>query len=60
MWAHLLTSRSLFDSGPQFLDFDVLEKFDLDVGVDDDAWIKREDTDVIQMTNDDQQESLSL
>lgn len=43
MWAHLLTARSLFDSGPQFLDFDVLEKFELDVGVDDEAWIKRED-----------------
>ena len=47
MWAHLLTARSLFDSGPQFLDFDVLEKFELEVGVDDEAWIKREDVNKI-------------
>jgi hypothetical protein len=45
MWAHLLTGRSLFDSGPQFLDFAALQQFELGVGLDDDAWIKREDTD---------------
>lgn len=43
MWAYLLTARSLFDSGPQFIDFSALQQFELGVGLDDDAWIKRED-----------------
>jgi hypothetical protein len=43
MWAHLLTERSLFDMGPQFLDFGSLLDFELDVGLDDDAWLKHED-----------------
>ena len=64
MWAHLLSSRSLFDSDPQFLDFDVLEKFELDVGVEDDAWIGREDmnkANALEQTNiDEGQVSLSL
>jgi Domain of unknown function (DUF4365) len=46
MWAHLLTSRSLFDSGPQFLDFAALQQFELGVGLDDDTWIRREDVDM--------------
>jgi hypothetical protein len=43
MWAHLLTERSLFDAGPQFLDFGSLLDFGLDVGLDDEAWLKHED-----------------
>jgi hypothetical protein len=43
MWAHLLTERSLFDEGPEFLDFGALLDFELDVGLDDDAWLKIED-----------------
>jgi hypothetical protein len=45
MWAHLLTERSLFDSEPQFLDFGSLAEFDLEAGLDDEAWLKHEDTD---------------
>jgi uncharacterized protein DUF4365 len=45
MWAHLLTERGLFDTGPQFLDFGSLVDFELDVGIDDEAWLKHEDTD---------------
>ena len=43
MWAHLLTERSLFDTGPQFLDFSSLQDFELDVGLNDEAWLKHED-----------------
>jgi hypothetical protein len=43
MWAHLLTERSLFDTGPQFLHFGSPLDFHLDVGLDDDAWLKREE-----------------
>lgn len=43
MWAHLLTERSLFDTGPQFLDFDSLLDFELEVGLDDDTWLKHAD-----------------
>jgi hypothetical protein len=46
MWAYLLTARSLFDSGPQFLDFAALQQFDLGVGLDDDTWLKREDAEM--------------
>jgi hypothetical protein len=64
MWAYLLSARSLFDSGPQFLDFDTLQQFDLDVGLDDDAWLKREDAEMqaaLQGPNiDDQQVSFIL
>lgn len=45
MWASLLTERSLFDRGSQFLDFTSLLQFDLNVGLDDDAWLKREESD---------------
>jgi hypothetical protein len=45
MWAHLLTERSLFDSGSHFLNFSSLVDFSLDAGLDDDAWLKREDAD---------------
>ena len=43
MCAHLLTERSLFDVGPQFLQFGSLLDFRLDVGLEDDAWLNRED-----------------
>jgi Domain of unknown function (DUF4365) len=43
MWAHLLTERDLFDTGPKFLDFVSLLEFPLEVGLDDDAWLKHED-----------------
>jgi hypothetical protein len=43
MWAHLLTERSLFDEGSGFLGFGSLLDFELDVGLDDDAWLKSED-----------------
>jgi len=43
MWAHLLTERSLFDEGPKFLGFGSLLDFELDAGLDDDAWLKTED-----------------
>jgi hypothetical protein len=45
MWAHILTARSLFDTGPAFLDFAALQQFDLGVGLDDNTWLKREETD---------------
>jgi hypothetical protein len=45
MWANVLTERSLFDTGPQFLDFISPLQFQLDVGLDDTAWLKREDKD---------------
>ena len=43
MWAHFLTERSLFDTGAQFLDFSSLQEFELDVGLNDEAWLKHED-----------------
>lgn len=43
MWANVLTERSLFDTGPQFLDFTAPQQFQLDVGLEDKAWLKRED-----------------
>lgn len=43
MWAQILTERSLFDTGPQFLDFTSLLQFELDVGLNDNAWLKHED-----------------
>lgn len=43
MWAHLLTERSLFDSEGEFLGFGSLLEFELDVGLDDDSWLKREE-----------------
>jgi len=64
MWAHLLTERSLFDSGPQFLDFGSLVEFDLEVGLDDEAWLKHEETDkdaaLQELTDNDRQQSLIL
>lgn len=64
MWAHILTARSLFDTGPEFLDFAALQQFHLDAGLNDDAWIKREDPDksaaLQDRTNDDRQQSLLL
>lgn len=43
MWAHLLAARSLFDTGPGFLDFTTLQHFELNAGLDDDTWLKREE-----------------
>jgi hypothetical protein len=64
MWAHLLTERSLFDTGPKFLDFSSLVDFSLDAGLDDDAWLKHEDTEksvALQTPSvEDLQESLLL
>lgn len=45
MWANVLTERSLFDVTPQFLDFVSPVQFELDVGLDDKSWLKREDKD---------------
>lgn len=42
MWASLLTERSLFDPTP-LLEFSSLEEFELDVGLDDESWLKREE-----------------
>ncbi len=64
MWAHILTARSLFDTGPEFLDFAALQQFHLDAGLDDDAWIKREDPEkyaaLQEHTIDDRQQSLLI
>jgi hypothetical protein len=64
MWAHLLTERSLFDTDTQFLDFGSLVEFELDVGLDDEAWLKHEDTDTYAAlqapVDDDRQQSLIL
>jgi hypothetical protein len=64
MWAHLLTERSLFDTGPKFLDFSSLVDFSLDAGLDDDAWLKHEDSEksaALQTPSvEDLQESLIL
>ncbi len=43
MWAQLLTERSLFDTGPGFLDFTALVQQELGAGLDDDAWLKHEE-----------------
>jgi hypothetical protein len=45
MWASLLTERSLFDTTPPFVEFTSLVQFELDVGLDDDGWLKREEED---------------
>jgi len=42
MWASVLSERSLFDSTQQALAFDSLADFELDVGVEDDSWLKTE------------------
>ncbi len=42
MWASVLSERSLFDSGLQTLLFEALVDFELDVGIQDDSWLKRE------------------
>jgi hypothetical protein len=47
MWAHVLTGRSLFDTGTSFLEFDAPEQFELNAGLDDNAWLKHEDTEEI-------------
>ncbi len=64
MWAHILTARSLFDTGPEFLDFAALQQFHLDAGLNDDAWIKREDPEkyaaLQEHTIDDRQQSLLI
>jgi hypothetical protein len=64
MWAHILTARSLFDTGPGFLDFATLQQFDLGVGLDDNAWLKREDTETTEVlqgpSSEDHQQSLLL
>ena len=43
MWAQVLTERSLFDTGPTFLDFSNLMQFELLAGLDDTVWLKHED-----------------
>lgn len=43
MWAQLLKDRSLFDTGPSFLEFSSLLNFQLDAGFDDESWLKHED-----------------
>jgi len=64
MWAHLLTERNLFDSDNQFLNFSSLLEFEINAGLDDDAWIKREETDkylaLQTFAIDDRQPSLIL
>jgi hypothetical protein len=64
MWAHLLTERDLFDTGPKFLDFASLLEFPLDVGLDDNAWLKHEDIDdsavLLSAAVDDRQVSFIL
>jgi hypothetical protein len=64
MWAHILTARSLFDTGPDFLDFTALQQFRLDAGLDDEAWIKREDPEniavLLERSNDERQRSFFL
>ncbi len=44
MWINVLTERSLFDVTPQFLDFVSPAQFQLDAGLDDKTWVKREET----------------
>jgi hypothetical protein len=44
MRAQVLTERSLFDITPQFLDLIPPVPFQLDAGLDDKAWLKREET----------------
>jgi hypothetical protein len=44
MWANVLTERSLFDFTPQFLDFISPLQFQLDVGLEDKTWLKREES----------------
>ena len=44
MWAGLLSERSLFSSGSKFLDFTTLVEFQLDAGVNDESWLKREES----------------
>jgi hypothetical protein len=64
MWARLLTERDLFEVGPRFLDFGPLLAFQLEVGLDDDAWLKHEDleksADLQGPAVDDRQESFML
>jgi len=64
MWAQLLKDRSLFDTGPSFLDFSSLRKFHLDAGLDDESWLKHEETEKCSALQSelpvDRQESLIL
>ena len=45
MWASFLTERSLFDTTLPFVEFRSLLQFELEVGLEDDNWLKREATD---------------
>ena len=45
MWASFLTERNLFDTTPPFLEFRSLLQWRLDVGLDDNTWLKREESD---------------
>ena len=45
MWANVLCERSLFDPGPQPLVFNSPIDFELDVGIEDDSWLKGEAAD---------------
>ena len=45
MWASLLNERSLFDAGPRLLEFDSLVNFELEVGFEDNSWLKAESAD---------------
>jgi len=46
MWANLLSRpRDMFDAGKRLLEFGGLKTFELNAGVNDQAWLKHEDKD---------------
>lgn len=64
MWAQLLKERSLFDHARPFVDFGSLLKFQIEAGLDDERWLKHEDTEKTAKLEagplDNRQESLLL
>lgn len=49
MWAEYLNREDLFTFHYPFLSFDSLATFDIDAGVEDDVWLRREETEEVEM-----------
>ena len=56
MWAEYLSTPAqgeLFTPRYPFLEFDRLEEFEIDVGIDDSIWLRNEDKETTQLLEDD-------
>jgi hypothetical protein len=60
MWASFLTAQNLFDTELPFLTFEQLLQFQGDVGLEDAAWLKHEDSERRAYLAGDDPEQMSL